>query len=89
MSMARSRNRGGRRKTDGRDLLPSWYRAPCADAYHQRMLFLFDEALGSLLRKHPEAEAELEESAARVFEIPAAAARESAAARRSVSARQN
>ncbi|HLG43249.1 MAG TPA: hypothetical protein VI643_07775 [Planctomycetota bacterium] len=46
------------------------------------MAFLFDDALGNLLRKHPEVEAELEESAARVFEILAKAAHESAQARR-------
>jgi hypothetical protein len=55
--------------------IPPFHRAAFLEAYHQRLLFLYDEALGNLFREHPEVEQEIYASSARIFELLAQAAR--------------
>lgn len=48
------------------------------EAFHQRFLYLFDEALGKLLRENPEVERRVNVLTAEIFEILAAGLRRSA-----------
>jgi hypothetical protein len=49
-----------------------------AEAFHQRFLYLFDEALGRLLRENPEVERRVSLLTAEIFEILAAGLRKGA-----------
>jgi len=69
------RRKNGRHNGGGLGVIPPFHRSAFVEAYHQRLLFLYDEALGRLFREHPEAEEEIYASSARIFEILAAAAR--------------
>ena len=75
--MAKKRKRG----SNGNGIDPV-IRSAAADAFHQRFLFLSDEALGKLLRDNPEVEQRVNELTAEIYEIMARGLRRQASSKR-------
>jgi hypothetical protein len=69
--MARRKDR-----RSSRHALPPVVQSAASEAFHQRFLYLFDEAVGKFLRDHPEVERRVNILTAEIFEILAAGLRE-------------